>query len=69
MKFATTGRVRINNSLRQSFSEGVGWNQKAAAVTVSQQVEIKSKAAQIKSKMLIRRTCPNGHGSNGSGPK
>jgi len=34
-----------------------------------QQVEMKSKAAQTKPKKLIRRTCPGGHGSDGSGPK
>jgi len=32
------------------------------------QVEKKSKAAQTKTKKLIRRTCPSGHGSDGSGP-
>jgi len=34
-----------------------------------QQVEKKSKAAQTRPKKLIRRTCPSGHGSDGSGPK
>jgi len=33
------------------------------------QLEIKSKAARTKSKKIIRRTCPSGHGSDGSGPK
>jgi len=33
------------------------------------QVEKKSKAAQTRPKKLIRRTCPSGHGSDGSGPK
>ena len=33
------------------------------------QVEKKSKAAQTNPKKLIRRTCPSGHGSDGSGPK
>ena len=32
-------------------------------------LEKKSKAAQTKPKKLIRRTCPSGHGSDGSGPK
>ena len=32
-------------------------------------VEKKSKAAQTRPKKLIRRTCPSGHGSDGSGPK
>ena len=31
-----------------------------------QQVDKKSKAAQTKPKKLIRRTCPSGHGSDGS---
>jgi hypothetical protein len=34
-----------------------------------QQVEKKSKAAQTKPTKPIRRTCPSGHGSDGSGPK
>ena len=33
------------------------------------QVEMKSKVAESSPKKLIRRTCPNGHGSDGSGPK
>jgi hypothetical protein len=31
--------------------------------------EKKSKAAQTKTKKLIRHTCPSGHGSDGSGKK
>jgi hypothetical protein len=30
-------------------------------------VKIKSKATQTKFKKLIRRTCPDGHGSGGAG--
>ena len=30
---------------------------------------MQSKAAQTTPKKLIRRTCPSGHGSDGSGPK
>jgi hypothetical protein len=33
------------------------------------QEEAKSKAAQTKPENQIRRICPSGHGSDGSGPK